>query len=138
MITKQSKGKNIGKLPKAIGFSIAGSMAITIICAAIGTFLIDTEKIGEGSMGYLQAAILLLSSIVGAMLAVSIAKQKRLLIGLSSGAAYFASLIAITALFFKGQYSGVVETALTILAGVITVILFSTKSDKKVRKRAIR
>lgn len=138
MVARQSNRISFSNIPKAIGLSVVISVAITIACAAIGALLIDMEKIGENSIGYLQVATLLLSSIAGAWIAVSIAKQKRLPVSLAFGAAYFASLIAITALFFKGQYSGVGETALIILAGVVTVTLFGLKGDKKIRKRAIR
>jgi len=54
---------------------------------------------------------------------------------LFAGGTYMLSLLAINALFFQGTYSGVGESALVILAGVMSVAVLGLKSDKKIKRR---
>lgn len=132
MVTKQIK---LGSIPKGIGVGLAASIASTIVGSVIAAWLIGTEKIGEGSIGYITMVLLLLSSITGAVVSFGIIKQKRLPVCLFAGGTYVLSLLAINALFFQGTYSGVGESALVILAGVMSVAVLGLKSDKKIKRR---
>lgn len=134
MVEKQSARFNIGKIQKGVGIGLAVSIVITIVGVAIGAWLLATEKVGEGNYGYITVFLLLLSSILGAFAATKLVKEKRMPICLSVGVAYFLSLLAITALFFGGTYSGVGESALVILGGVLSVALLGINGKKRTKK----
>ena len=138
MVAKQSARLNIGKIPKGIGLGLTASIAITVAGAAIGAWLLSSEKIGEGNAGYITVTVLLLSSVAGSLVAVQLIKEKRVPVCLIIGGSYLLSLLAITALFFGGTYSGVGESALVILAGALSVALLGlrgSKSSIKTRRR---
>ena len=133
MAAKQSNP--LGVIPIGLGIGLAISIVTTLLGTAIGAWLISSEKIGEGSTGYITVLILLLSSILGAWFAIQTIKQNRLLFCLSSGGIYFLTLLAITALFFGGMYSGVGESALVISAGAFSVALLGLREQKRTKKR---
>lgn len=137
MATKHSAQLNIYKFPKGIGIGAAVSIMTTVLGVAIAGWLLSAEKIGESSIGYITVMLLLLSSILGAFTSVCTIKQKRVPVCVITGGVYLLSLLAINALFFHGTYSGVGESALVILAGVLTVAILGLKSDKKhkIKKR---
>ena len=121
----------VGTIPKGIGIGLALSIATTILGTIICAWLLSTGKIQEGSIGYIAAGLILLSSILAATVSVKIIKQKRLVICLIDGAAYFLLLLSINAIFYQGMYSGVGENGLLILAGVISVALLGVKGQNK-------
>ena len=105
------------------GLALGGGIAVvlTIVLSVITAKLVDTGTIGEGSVGYAALCILLLSSGVGAAVASAKIKRRRLLVCLASGAVYYGMLLAMTALFFGGQYTGMGVTALAVAGGAGTV-----------------
>ena len=123
------------KIPKGIGLGVAVSFVSTIIMAAIGALLLSTEKLGEGQESLITVISMLLASALGAITAIGITAAKRLPVCLATGAGYFLTLLAITALFFGGMYSGVGESGLVIMAGVLSVALLSLNSKKSNKKR---
>lgn len=131
MAAKESARLNIGIFPKGIGIGAAVSIMTTILGVAIAAWLLATETIGEGSIGYITVALLLLSSILGAFISVCTVKQKRAPVCFITGGVYLLSLLAINALFFHGTYSGVGESTLVILAGVLSVAILGLKGKKK-------
>lgn len=135
MFVKQTAQFNINKMVKGIGLSLLASIFVTIIGAVVGAWLLSAEKIAMENARFITVVILLLSSIFGALLAVSVIKEKRVPVCLISGAAYFLSMLAITALFFEGTYSGVGESALVVFAGVFSVALLGLKGEKRTNKR---
>lgn len=135
MITKQSTQLNINKVVKGIGVSLLASLLITIAGAAIGAWLLSSEKIAMENARFITVVFLLLSSIIGALFAVSIINEKRVPVCIISGAAYFLLMLAITALFFEGTYSGVGESGMVIFAGVFAVALLGLKGEKRTIKR---
>lgn len=135
MGTKQSIQFSIGKIPKGLGLGALISLSVTLAGSAVCAWLLTLEKIGEKDIGYVAVMVLLLSSILGAFVAVGLIKEKRVPICLIAGGCYWLTLLAITALFFGGEYSGVGESALVILAGIVSVALLGLKGDKRTKKR---
>ena len=129
---------NIRGIPKALGYGTAFSIAVTLIGAALGAWLISSERVAEQNMGYITALILLLSSSIGAAISVKITMRKRIIVCLCTGGAYLLSLFAITSWFFGGTFDGVGESALVILAGVLSVALVGLRKDKSTRIKKIR
>lgn len=134
MAVKQSAQMKLGNIPKGIAIGLAVSMIWTLLGTAIAAWLLASEKIGEGSERYIILTLLLASSVLGALTSFGIIKQKRFPVCLISGGVYLLSLLAINALFFHGTYSGIVESTLVILAGVLSVVILGLKGDKKVKR----
>ena len=125
-------------MPLGLGIGLAVCMALTMAAAAISANLILTEKIGAGAIGYCAIVTLLLSSAVGAWLAAVLVKRRWMIVCMGVGCAYFLTLLAITALFFGGQYQGIVVTALVVFGGCGAVGLLGLKAggeSKKHRKK---
>lgn len=134
MIAKQSARLNVNKMFKGIGVSLLASILVTIIGAAVGAWLLSTEKIAMENARFIAVVILLLSSMLGALLAISVIKEKRVPVCLISGTVYILSMLAITALFFDGRYSGVGESAMVVFAGVFSVALLGLKGGKRTNR----
>lgn len=121
------------------GLAMGGlvSLAVTIVGSVLTANLILREVIEADSVGYCSVAILLLSSVLGARIAVKSIKHRRLYVCALSAAIYYAVLLSITALFFGGQYRGMGVTALVVMAGAGTVALMGTggKSNRKSKRK---
>lgn len=135
MAIKQSAKLKIGIIPKGISIGLIVSMACTILGAAITAWLLVSEKLGEGSIGYITVILLLLSSILGAFTSFSFVKRKRVPICLIAGSVYFLSLLAMNALFFRGMYGGVGESALVVFAGCLSVAILGLTEGKKTKRK---
>ena len=104
-------------MPGGIAFGEAVSLTVTLLGAALLAKLVESEKMAEENIGYGVMVILVLASFAGAAVASRKIKHQHLLVCSSAGVVYMASLLAMTALFFGGQYSGVGVTALLVLCG---------------------
>lgn len=136
---KKVKGAAMS-LPAGLGVGLLISLVITVAGAAITAWLIASEKIGEGSSGYAVMLILALAAGLGALGAVYFVKKQRLQVCMLTGVSYYLSLLAMTALFFGGQYQGMGVSAIVVL-GICTLIAFlPTKNGQPrgKRKRAYR
>lgn len=132
MVEKQQK---LGLIPKGIGVGLVSGIVCTILGATLGAWLLVTEKIGEGSIGYITMVLVLISSIIAALTSFKVIQQKRLPVCLLAGGANFLSLLSINALFYRGMYSGVGESALLILAGVLSVAILGLNSRNKAKRK---
>ena len=135
MAAKPSAQTQKRNIPKGIGIGLAVSLLCTVLGSAIAAWLLATEKIGEGSDGYITVVLLLLSGMLGALASFISIQQKRLPVCLISGGAYLLLLFGINALLFRGTYSGVGESALVILAGVLTVAVLGIKDNKRPKRK---
>lgn len=104
---------------------------ISITCAALLATLVSTDRLSEDIMGYGGMIIIILSSYVGALVARSRSKEKYLLMTIMSGSTYFLILLSITALFFKGQYTGVTVTALCVAAASLCAAMTGFQRRKR-------
>lgn len=111
------------------------SMVVTFIGAAICAAMVSSEMISEGSMGYCAMVILFLSAVAGAVAATMKVQEKRLYISIITGLVYTLILLAITALFFDGQYQGIGVTLIVVLSGCILVVLLDQSRGKGVKSR---
>lgn len=127
---KQKTGFSIGSISTGVMIGTSVSMAGTLIGAAACAALISSETIAAGSVGYCAMVIVLLASMTGAAIGAGKAKKKRLYTCMLIAASFVLSLLAITALFFDGAYTGVWVTALEILAGSVASA-FLAKSNRK-------
>lgn len=123
-------------MPIGIGIGCGISLVLTIIGAGIAAKLISMEVLREEAIGYGAMLIILAASICGAGIAVKKVKKRMLQVCALVGAIYFASLLAMTAMFFGGKYQGMGVTAMLVLAGCGVVVLIAgrEKKPKKYRK----
>lgn len=132
-----SKKRRIKGTATAIptGLAIGGliSLIVTLAGAAATAYLVLNQRIGENGIGYASMIILFLGAVMGAWGAFSSIKKQRLQVCLLSAAVYYLLLLAITALFFGGQYQGMGVTAIVILIGALAVALFPSKENTKFR-----
>ena len=119
------------------GLSVGGgvSLLITILLAILTAKLVDTGTMGEERVGYAALGILLVSSGAGSAVAAGKIKRRRLMVCMAAGAVYYGLLLAVTALFFGGQYSGMGVTALAVAGGSGTVCLAGMRQGRGHRKK---
>lgn len=135
MVANKKVSGTARSVPAGIGIGTAVSLAITLAGALLTAWLVSTEKISEEAIGYGSMIILLAASTAGAYTAQALIKHQRLLMCVLAAICYFISLIAVTALFFGGQYQGIGVTALVIAAGAAIVVLTGLNGESnKVRK----
>lgn len=112
---KRRKKVMLSGIPAAIGMGVLLSLAVTVAVSIITAVLIAGERITENQGIYGAAAALLLAGFCGAMLAAGMAGQKRMLVCLTSGAAYFLLLLCVTAAAFEGMYENIWRTILLVI-----------------------
>ena len=127
-------------IPGGIGLGLVVSLLITIAGAALTAWLIVSEKIGEGTIGYAAMVLLAIASATGALVAVALIKRLRLQICMLTGGCYYLALLAMTALLFGGQYQGMGVAAIVILAGCALIAFLPAKNGRVgwKRKKAYR
>lgn len=131
---KKVTGTAMG-IPGGLSLGILVSLLITLAGAALTAWLIASEKIGEGSIGYAAMVILAISSAIGALVAVHLVKRMRLQVCMMTGGCYYLTLLAMTALLFGGQYQGMGVSAIVILAGCALIAFLPAKNRQFGLKR---
>lgn len=117
-------------IPRGLLIGNTISIALTVLLAGILAKLVSAEKLGWEQIGYGIMVLLFVSSATGTIAAVKAIKRQRLAVCLLVGVIYWLTLMAITALFFGGQYHGVAATGATILAGCGTVCLLGIRQKR--------
>ncbi len=130
---KTRAGKTVS-IPAGLGLSLIISIITTAIIIGIISIMLDNNSIQWESIGYWIMAMLLLVSFEGGKVAIISIKSNKYLLSFMSGLLYWAFLLCITALFFGGQYSAVLETALLILAGSMTASLMQLPNKKRLTR----
>lgn len=122
------------------GLAVGGvcSLLVTCVCAAVIAWLVAEERMPEPAIGYGVMVLLLLASFTGAMAAWGKIKRQRMLVCLLSGAVYFGTLLAITALFFGGQFGAVGVTALMVLCGCALAAMTGLQQGKGGKHRKMK
>lgn len=105
----------------AIGWGT--SLLATVLACGIITWLIHNEHITQNAMTWAAAIAALSSALLGCTVSMGIVKGKKLIICVITAAAYFITLLAITAMVFEGEYSDVETNAGMILAGGAIALL---------------
>lgn len=132
VLNKKVTGKAVA-MPTGLALGTGICLLITLAGAAVLAWLVNGESLGENGIGYGAIIILGLSSVCGAWTAAGSIKRRRVQVCMLTGLLYYLVLLAMTALFFGGQYQGMVVTAVVIFIGSGTVSLLGVKG-KSVRK----
>ena len=129
-VTGRSRAMAVG-----LGVGLAVSLVLTVIGVSIVVTLVLGDKLGQEAVGYASMGILMLSAALGAWLAAALVKRRWMIVCLGAGGSYYLTLLAITALFFGGQFQGMGVTALTVLGGCGCVGLLGLRGEKTGRKK---
>ena len=121
-VNRKPTGRAVA-VPVGMGWGLLTSASITLLGCLVAAYLINREILSWNHSGYGVMAILLLSAWAGAAVSAGKIKRRRAVMCLGAGTAYFLMLMAVTALFFGGQYSGVGETGLMIFCGSMLGVL---------------
>lgn len=116
MAGKQMNGR-ASSIPAGLGAGASVSMLITLAGTAVLAKMLDAETIQWESIGYGILIMIMLSAMLGSLIAMQKVKRQFALVCLMSGFVYLGILLSITALFFGGQYEAVGVTLLLIVAG---------------------
>lgn len=116
--------------PAGLATGTLAAMLITVVMAALLAELINREIIRLEAVGYGVMIILFLASFAGASISYGHIQRRRGLVFLASAVCYLVTLIALTALFFGGQYEGIFPTATLIISGTGCGFLRSVRAGK--------
>lgn len=126
-------------LPMGAALGAMCGLAWTFLSSAFLGWMIRKQWLEMDSVGYGSMIILLTASMLAAGISYRKVKIRRLLSCVSGGIGYFLLLLAMTALFFGGQYSGFGVTCLLILGGSLAAVFLGMESERGIRKgRKIR
>ena len=112
-------------VPVGLALGLCVSIVITLCGSAVTAWLVSAEKMEAEQIGYAAAAILILSAAAGTATARKAVKIKALPVCAMMAAGYYLILLAVTALFFGGEYQGMGITAICILFGSSAAFLLT-------------
>lgn len=115
-MVKRKRGKTMS-MPAGILVGAATGLALAIAGAMAAGNMLDKMWIAMDSIGYAAMVILLISAFLAAQTAWNRIHHQRVAVSFGAGGVYYLMLLAMTALFFGGQYTGMGVTALLIFAG---------------------
>lgn len=133
-MVKKGSVKTIS-LPVGIAIGVLVCFVVTLAGCAVVSWLIAGEHMAEDSVGIAAMVMLLIAAATGSLTASTAIKTKGLPVCMITGAGYYLLLLACTALFFGGQYHGVILSGLMILAGSGLVALLGLKGRKGAKRR---
>lgn len=134
------KRKMTGRTMSLAGGSAVGigiSLLSTIAGAMIVAWLVITERMAEGSIGYGSMAILVLSSAIGCAVAWKLVRHRKLLVLGIGCCGYYVALLCV-ALVFGAGVKGMGTTAImVIMGGAICLIPGRLERRGGVKRRKI-
>ena len=127
MNRKSVSGKNVSILL----WGGLTAVVVTAACCAICALLIGKELMGESAADYCVPMTVMLSSFAGGKLALGRIRERRMVIGALVAMVYILMLLAMTALFFGGQYCGIGVTAAAALGGGAVAAILGNRGEKR-------
>lgn len=137
MVSNQKVTGRAMPMPAGIGLGVGVSAGTTLAGAMALAWLVHKETLAEPSIGYGVMLLVLLSAWAGALIAARRIKRRRMTVCLLTGLGYYVTLLAVTALFFGGQYRGMGVTALLALTATAAAGLLGLKREDS-RKNKVR
>lgn len=134
----QGKTGRASSTPAGLACGAALSMAVTIAVSALLARLVDTQRLEWEKIGYGILVLLPTASFLGAMLSYHKIRRQRMAVCMASGGIYMGMLLAMTALFFGGQYASVGISCALVLGGSLAAGLLGLRSEKGSRARKIK
>lgn len=125
-------------LPAGVGIGIGIGIVVSILGAMAAAWMIGSERIGEKSIQPAAYIIMGLSAGLGCWTAVLAVGSKRMQVSLLTGLGYYLSMLAITALFFEGEFEGMMIPTVIVGAGSLAIGLLSARTKKKQNSRTLK
>lgn len=138
MVLNQKPTGRALSMPGGLLVGAVWSLGITLVLAAVIAKLVDSEVMPESSIGYCVMGLLTAASLIGSLAAFRKIKRQRVLVCLISGGIYYGILLAMTALFFGGQFTGMGVTALMILIGSGAAALAGLREGRGGSKKRLK
>lgn len=135
MVANQKVTGRAVPFPAGLAMGVGVCAVITVAMAGVTAWIESKEVIADNGVGYCAMLTLLLSSLAGALTAAGKIKRVRLASCMACGVCYFLLLLAVTALFFGGQYSGVGITGLLIFGGSLAATLMGCRRKRSTSVR---
>lgn len=136
-ISEKASGKALS-IPMGVMWGTTAATVVTLIGAGLISKLIDKEWMIWEHMGYAVMILLLAASWIGSNISHRKTKRRRVFVCVITGLVYLIVLMAVTALFFGGQYSGVGETVLLVLCGCMLAALWDDPHRISGKKRHLK
>ena len=124
-----------GKMVTTLLLAALTGFVVSLGTAAVGSFLVAGEKVGESAESIIVVIALLMGSLVSALMAVKRGQGSRIVMSLAGAGGYLLMLLCCGALVFDGIRSGVGMTVLMVLCGAFVVWIMGLKGSKKSKYR---
>lgn len=131
MVSNRKITGRASSIPAGVAYGAIISMSITIIIAAVVAHLISSEMLSHRNIGYSSMIILFISSLTGSWCGAKRIKRLHIQTAAMCGCVYFLTLLAITAVFFGGQYEGIGITLTLIVLGSTAGGFIAARKPKK-------
>ena len=134
VVNRKVTGKAMS-LPLGIGLGVMISVIVTLLGTVVLTYLISRESVTQEGIGLGCGIILVIASFLGDICACAGIKRRWLMVCAVCSAGYYLVLLAVTALFFGGQYHGILTGAILILIGSAVAALAGMKGKNGLKRR---
>lgn len=128
------KEKRVKNIPTGI---MTGTLVGAVLILA-GIFLITilllTERLQIDNTGLVVMSITLVAALAGSFTSAMTTRSNLLLVTVSTGGALLLILLAITAVFFEGQFAGFPATLALVMGSSLAAALISTRILNKQKK----
>lgn len=131
MTTDRKMNGRASSIPGGLAIGTAVSMFATLIVTVISAHMISAELLTQDKIGYCSIAALILGTVLGAVTAANKVKHRLVFVCVLNGLVYYCVLLAITALFFGGQYQGMGVTLVVVTLGSIAAALIAGREGKQ-------
>lgn len=140
MARKQNVKKEEKNTVQRIIVGITAGIIITLLGVGLAAIMIARGIVQESGTAYCAIAILLLSAVTASRIAALNYSGIKIWISLATGLTYSAILLAVTALFFDGQYRGIGVTIMVVLSGCTMAAIMKNKGNnmRKLRRNKNR
>lgn len=130
MAKRKANPSDTSPVISGIAVGAAISLAITVIGAMAGAFLLSAEILTHEQIGMLSTVITAIAAAAGSLVASKKIGKMKMQMCLLTGAVYFLVLCIVTVLAFNGLFLGVGKGILSILIGSSSVALLSVVNKK--------
>lgn len=123
----------------AVGLGVGVSVILAVISAVCAAIMIQNETIKQENMRLISVCTQVMSAFLGSLAASKLAGKMPAIFSAITCIVYFLLLLAANILFMDGQFSGVGEGLLCIIAGGVLSILpiFIKKKERKHKRPRI-
>lgn len=123
-----------GGVPRAVALGTGLAVLISLVLTALAAAAVSRQWIPENGAAYAAVLILIGGSCGGAWTAGRMEPRCRLPAALGAAGGYFVVLLALGALFYRGQFHGILVTAALIVGSAGATGLLGLRQGKG-RKR---